>query len=65
MIKLKCKPCRLFFKDTGEVGVCPKCGGDLRRITVHYVNPKNLVINSDSPMQLVINSDSPMQKEKK
>jgi rubrerythrin len=33
--KLKCKPCDLFFRDTGKDEKCPECGRDLRRILVH------------------------------
>jgi len=33
--KLKCKPCKLFFRDNGYDGQCPECGQNLRRIIVH------------------------------
>ena len=33
--KLKCKPCDLFFRDTGRDEKCPECGKNLRRIMVH------------------------------
>ena len=33
--KLKCKPCDLFFRDTGKDEKCPECGKNLRRIIIH------------------------------
>ena len=38
--KLKCKPCELFFRDTGKDEKCPECGKDLRRIIVHRLKLK-------------------------
>ena len=43
--KLKCKNCRLFFRDNGNGGQCPECGQDLRRIKVHKIKPKNMKVN--------------------
>ena len=46
MTRLKCKPCKLFYKDDGSISKCENCGGDLKRITVHTLKIKSLTIHS-------------------
>ena len=45
MTKLKCKPCSIFYRDNGTVNSCGVCGGELKRIRVHGINPKSIVQN--------------------
>ena len=45
--RLKCKPCNEFYDDD-DVSMCKNCGGDLKRITVYSLMPKNLTIHTNT-----------------
>ena len=42
--RLKCKPCGVFYKDDGSISICLNCGKDLKRITVHSLQLKDVVM---------------------
>ena len=47
--KLKCKPCKLFYKDDGSISHCEKCGGDLKQIKVHHIKIENVKVVLKKP----------------
>ena len=51
--KLKCKPCREFYPDDGSYTKCEWCGGDLRRIRVHGIDPEPIAMETKSRLRSV------------
>ena len=42
--RLKCRECKIFYPDDGSIIACEKCLRLLKRITVHGLNPKKIIV---------------------